>query len=76
MRAERCSVCGMDVSEIIERLGGPVRAADALGLKRSTVSMWKAAGRVPLRHVPAVASALGVPNETIWPALGAHQVAA
>jgi lambda repressor-like predicted transcriptional regulator len=38
--------------------------------------MWKAAGRVPLRHVPAVASALGVPNETIWPALGAHQVAA
>lgn len=61
----------MNVAEIIERMGGPVEAARTLGLKRSTVSMWKLAGRVPPRHVPAVAKALKVPAETVWPDLAA-----
>lgn len=59
----------MNAAEIIERLGGPVEAARTLGLKRSTVSMWKLSGRVPLRHVPAVAKALGVQPADIWPDL-------
>lgn len=59
----------MNVADIIADLGGPVEAARKLGLKRSTVSMWKVAGRVPPRHVPKVATALGVPAEMVWPAL-------
>lgn len=63
----------MTAAEIIERLGGPTEAAAKLGKKRSTVAMWKLSGRVPPRHVPAVAKALGVPAETIWPELAAPQ---
>jgi len=63
----------MQVSEIIARLGGAAAAAKQLGLKRTTVTMWGARGQVPPRHVPAVARALNVPPETIWPALATPQ---
>jgi DNA-binding transcriptional regulator YdaS (Cro superfamily) len=59
----------MSVDEIIERLGGVRMAATTLGLKRTTVAMWRRNGAVPLRHVPAVARALGVPVADVWPAL-------
>lgn len=59
----------MDLNEIIGRLGGPAKAAEVLGLKRTTVAMWRAKGAIPPRHVPRVARALGVPPETVWPDL-------
>jgi hypothetical protein len=31
--------------------------------------MWRSRGRLPHKHVPAVAAALGVPAEAVWPAL-------
>jgi len=59
----------MDVSEIINRLGGASAACRRLRLKRTTVQMWRSRGRLPHKHVPAVAAALGVPAEAVWPAL-------
>lgn len=62
----------MSVDEIIAQFGGATAAAARLGLKRSTVAMWKVNGRVPLGRVPIVARALGVPSEIIWPDLAAE----
>jgi len=61
----------MMVTDVIERLGGASAAAVQLGLKRTCILQWRARGRVPTRHVPTVAKALGVPAETIWPELAA-----
>lgn len=62
----------MTVADIIERLGGATAAAQALQLNRTTVLQWRTRGQLPTRHVPAVAKALGVPAETVWPALAAQ----
>ncbi len=59
----------MDVTEIVQKLGGATSAARRLGEKRSTVSMWLVTGRLPLHHVPKVAKALDVPASEIWPEL-------
>jgi DNA-binding transcriptional regulator YdaS (Cro superfamily) len=59
----------MTVADIIERLGGATAAAQALRLNRTAVLQWRARGQVPPRHVPAVAKALGVPAEAVWPDL-------
>lgn len=58
----------MKVTDIINHLGGAATAAQTLGQNRTTVCMWRAKGRLPPRHVPAVAAALGVPAEAVWPA--------
>jgi len=63
----------MNVVDIIERLGGTTEAAAKLRLKRQAVGMWRRRGAIPPCHVPAVARALGVPAETIWPELAAPQ---
>lgn len=63
----------MMVTDIIEKLGGASAAAVRLGQKRTTILQWRARGRVPPKHVPAVAKALGVAPEIIWPALAARQ---
>lgn len=63
----------MKVADIIDRLGGGVEAAGKLGLNRTAVLQWRARGRLPARHVPAVANALGVPSEAVWPATRAPQ---
>ena len=62
----------MQIADIIDKLGGASQAAATLGLKRTTIQMWKSRGYVPPQHVPAVAQALGVPPETVWPALAPH----
>lgn len=62
----------MQIADIISRLGGAARAAEKLNLSRQAVAMWRTRGHVPPRHVPAVARALGVPSETIWPDLAAQ----
>lgn len=58
----------MKVTDIIDRLGGAATAAQTLGQNRTTVCMWRVNGRLPPRHVPAVAAALGVPADAVWPA--------
>ena len=62
----------MMVTDVIERLGGASAAAVRLGLKRTAILQWRTRGCVPPRHVPAVAKALGVPAEMVWPALAAQ----
>lgn len=57
----------MTVAEIIKALGGGPAAARALGVKRTTVLMWRRRGAVPLRHVRMVSRALGVPAEVVLP---------
>lgn len=59
----------MKVAEIIEALGGSALAMERLGVKRTTLAMWRKRGRVPPRRVPAVARALGVAAEIVWPEL-------
>ncbi|MFN0183067.1 MAG: carph-isopro domain-containing protein [Aquabacterium sp.] len=61
----------MNATEVIDRLGGATNAARKLRLGRQAVQMWKTRGVIPSRHVPQVAQALGVPAETVWPALSA-----
>lgn len=61
----------MQIADIITRLGGASKASVKLGLNRTTIQMWKSRGHVPPGHVPAVARALGVPAEAVWPALSA-----
>lgn len=61
----------MTVADIIARLGGASEAAERLGLKRTAILQWRARGQVPPRHVPAVAQALGVAAQEVWPALAA-----
>lgn len=58
----------MEAAEIVARLGGVVKAAERLGQKRTTVSMWLHKRRLPVRHVRAVARALDVSIEDVWPA--------
>ncbi|MBU6246505.1 MAG: hypothetical protein KGN77_02015 [Xanthomonadaceae bacterium] len=55
----------MGVDEVIELLGGDQAAADRLGLGRTAIVMWRANGRMPLRHVERVAGELGLPVETV-----------
>jgi hypothetical protein len=43
-------------------------------MKRTTVIMWGANG-LPLKHVPAVAKALGIDPSEIWPALAVNPAA-
>lgn len=49
--------------EIIQSLGGPTEVARQLGVRSQAVSLWCAAGRIPLERVPAllrIASERGV----------------
>ena len=65
-------VGAMDIEAIISSLGGGTVAAQRLGMKRTTILMWRKRGRVPPQHVPLVARALGVAPETIWAELSSH----
>ncbi len=59
----------MQPETVINRLGGPTRAAERLGLKRTTVTMWRKRGVIPVAHVPAVSAATGVPRHELRPDL-------
>lgn len=65
----------MDIEQIIDALGGGTRASGRLGLKRTTLLMWRARGRIPPQHVPLVARVLGVDPCAIWPELAAEAAA-
>lgn len=55
----------MTVETVIEQLGGPSEAAKKLGLKRTTVAMWRNRAAVPPRHALRVAEALKVDPATV-----------
>lgn len=37
----------MDVSQIIEKLGGPKRVCEITGLSKGRISQWKSENRIP-----------------------------
>jgi DNA-binding transcriptional regulator YdaS (Cro superfamily) len=45
-------------SDIIAALGGPTKAARALGLSIGTVDAWQRRGRIPAWRWPAIDAAL------------------
>lgn len=55
----------IDIS--IDRAGGVVRLARALGVGQSVVSNWRAAGRVPANRVLAIEAATGVSRHDLRP---------
>lgn len=57
----------MQVSEIIQRMGGPAKAAAALGITAPSIIGWINRGQVPAVRVVAVARMLGVPPHEIRP---------
>ena len=40
----------MKISEFLDRLGGRLAVADALGLRRSSINMWVFNGVIPAKH--------------------------
>jgi pyruvate kinase len=57
----------MQASEVIERLGGVARAANALGIKHPSVCGWIVRGKVPAARVAQVARLINVPPHEIRP---------
>lgn len=53
-----------DLRSIIQKAGGPVKVAAALGITSSAVSQWK---RVPPERVLAMEAATGVPRYELRP---------
>jgi DNA-binding transcriptional regulator YdaS (Cro superfamily) len=56
----------MEIHEIIAAAGGPVRLAQCIGIKHSSVLGWR---RVPAERVAAVAEATGLARHLIRPDL-------
>lgn len=60
-------IAGMDTKEIIKAAGGCVRLATICGLRSHTTPLrWKA---VPVAHLRAIESALGIPRHVMRPDL-------
>jgi DNA-binding transcriptional regulator YdaS (Cro superfamily) len=58
------------IETVIERLGGPTKAAEALGIKNaSVISNWKTRGRVPVDHVLEVERITGISRHELRPDL-------
>lgn len=58
------------IETVIERLGGPTKAAEALGIKTaSAISNWKTRGRVPVDHVLEVERITGISRHELRPDL-------
>jgi DNA-binding transcriptional regulator YdaS (Cro superfamily) len=44
----------MNTKDVIQLLGGPAAIARRIGVQPQAISLWSAAGRVPLERVPAL----------------------
>ena len=56
------------VSEIITALGGPTKAAEALGISNpSVVVNWRTRNSVPAQYVAAVTRLTGIPGHELRP---------
>lgn len=51
----------------IERAGGPVKLAGALGVSSNLPNMWKVRGKVPADYCPAIERETGVTCEELRP---------
>lgn len=60
------------IETVIEQLGGPTKAAAALGIDNpSVIANWKARGRVPVERVIDVEKATGISRHLLRPDLSA-----
>jgi len=59
----------MDVHELIERAGGVHALADRLGVARTTVLDWRAAGMIPGTRVAQIAATLKMSPKVLLPLL-------
>lgn len=65
------------VEQVIEALGGPTKAAAALGLKNPSIVMnWRTRGKVPADRVLDVEAATGISRHTLRPDIFGVEVAA
>lgn len=55
------------ISKVISDLGGQAAVAEAIGTKRSTVSMWVTRGKIPLRFCPQFCELTGKPLHEVRP---------
>lgn len=55
------------LARAIETAGGAKALAELIGVSSSAPSMWKARGRVPADHCPAIERATGVKCEELRP---------
>ena len=55
------------VDKAIERLGGPTKAAEILGISQANISMWKVRRRVPADKVLAVEAATSISRHELRP---------
>jgi DNA-binding transcriptional regulator YdaS (Cro superfamily) len=51
---------------VLEKVGGPTRLAEQLGIVASAVTQWS---KVPARHIPRIEALTGVPGNIIRPDL-------
>jgi DNA-binding transcriptional regulator YdaS (Cro superfamily) len=55
------------LEKAIEKAGGIAALASLIGVATSSPSMWKARGRVPAEHCPAIEKETGVRCEDLRP---------
>ena len=64
----------MDIERILEKAGGGVKLAKALGVDHLTVSFWRAAQRVPASKAIKIGTIFDLDLEQVA-ALSAHRAA-
>ena len=61
----------MEITEIIERMGGVVAGAKALGVHHTSITGWKQAGRVPVKRAQQINALFDIPlydvRPDVWP---------
>ena len=58
------------IDRVLEILGGPTKAARALGIENpSVVINWRTRGQIPVDRVIAIESLTGIPREQLRPDL-------
>lgn len=55
------------IEKAIDHLGGPARAAEALGESAATIGMWKLRNRCPADKVLTVEAATGISRHELRP---------
>jgi DNA-binding transcriptional regulator YdaS (Cro superfamily) len=56
------------VSEVIEKLGGPVNAATTLGAPSyQAVQSWEKSGQIPAKHCPKAEEETGISRKNMRP---------
>ena len=59
----------MDIDEVIEAGGGPMKLGRALGMTHSAIIAWRRSGRIPAERVPDVERVTRIPRHRLRPDL-------